>query len=1687
MRSTIIIILGVVLLIPLFSLAQSTVGCCCDPVVKNGSFSTPVDCADLGFTFVGPPPSIAVTCSEHCNATLAPPTIGLCGDGICQASETAGNCPGDCAAIIAGCGSPTYRPKPENLNVQPVKAKKALQLSFILPCTADYINISRCEGTNCQNFQKIAEIPPTTIFTDEDVQLEFNKDYTYAVSAHYSISGDSQPATTVGNIGDIECWYQQTAEFCVSDYYYDQFSEHLTRFGYADYTGEEFNANFGRVIDLTFATRFNKAWQCNDQNLLVSTSPAVTCDERQNEYCISDESGPRCVRREPCDVGFDPFGLLANQPACENLKYCFFGKSKTAANRCYSCDPRMSCYDYKSQGACQRDNCGAGDCQWNTIFEDLGVGVCVDKRYNNCRLCDKKGTVGMENLDASSIIWDACREEKSNALSTQDYPCFYDKDRKQSKTCDEASCADYSPIQCKSPPEGIKLNSDNSLAEMSTDVCEIHVCEYHVTTGCVKNADGNTGAGFQDCRFADHQCEQDYFPPITTLIPTGTAGRIDFINIRIFDKINKSSPPINHAGEIGYKVYLCVKNGTASCNNAKDFSIVTGATQLILKNTKLKEGDRVIAQLKTGNNSIYYYGRDAANNLELIKHTDVYACDDCNGPTLLNLTVTGGRIVGDIIYTSAIQPKFTFTFDEPTQVTFADITRRRQSVPLTAITQGMAQTHEFTPVSQLSGMYNFTLNGHNEKNVYFDPPGLQYTLIVDPELAGVSITPKDGSIINKTTTKIELNFSKPAILRNISLITDTYGNPYSKKEIIRDITSEFSTTDNKSFTANIDQLRGGENFIVVDAQGFNALSIYTQSTFFVATKPPSMRLREPSWGVTAYSVFNASVETPISADCRYVFDTPTAPSSTDFQFFKEFDSLDTIHRTAGLSIPYGDPRNYPLHVYCKFDDFGIIQRSLNITLDPEPPEIVKAFAEPSIIAEQYIPDKEIYVTTLKTQLNKPGFCKYSLITSSFSAMQGTFPGFNEIPKQSLNVEVNATEKKSYSYYITCKGKNELTTVPKRAQFTIDLSLGLNVSSNTPQGFGELDFTIGVVANKRVFCYFGERPDDTTRCMGACTSGYTQWQDVRASNPGQFTYYVKCAHVSGEQSEIVEIPVIVDTSPPQMEYVVDDSVFEDAPDTTWSQNKIRVAFKGNDPESQISHYLITLQGQTDRQIIVKNLVSDVKHGEPFYISTTANGSSFRLSNNKRYSFTVKAVNRVGLESDPLESDGVTVDITRQPEPCNDGEQNQNESDVDCGGPCDGCPENKNCGSNYDCATNYCAVGTCQVASCQDGAKNGLESDVDCGGQVCDRCENDYACLLHTDCLSEYCDIIQGVCSDAPPCADKTLSPGETDIDCGGSCERCQDGQTCQYTTDCTDGLNCQPDTKICSSEPVGDEDIDGVTDDLDQCLDTPLEDEVNEQGCGPSQTYTLGDEIDDKWRLDHFACIDCSQAMLDADPDEDEVNNQVEFRQGTNPTKADTDGDRWKDGVELEKGTDPTNPESHPPSKLLGFLWVLFALLVIGGAGYGAYLLIQSTKKKPVVVVKPVLKTPIITKKDELQQLKTFAKEEKIPDKEWISLEKKIKKKPLTLRKFEDALEGLKRIARKRPKPEEPLQRLRAMLEELGESDRVDLLEKIQLLREGLLTQEEIQKLFRKLKITAEYYKTHKKELEKEARTYGKRK
>jgi len=54
----------------------------------------------------------------------------------------------------------------------------------------------------------------------------------------------------------------------------------------------------------------------------------------------------------------------------------------------------------------------------------------------------------------------------------------------------------------------------------------------------------------------------------------------------------------------------------------------------------------------------------------------------------------------------------------------------------------------------------------------------------------------------------------------------------------------------------------------------------------------------------------------------------------------------------------------------------------------------------------------------------------------------------------------------------------------------------------------------------------------------------------------------------------------------------------------------------------------------------------------------------------------------------------------------------------------------------CATGECVGGRCITPTCFDGRKNGSETGVDCGGS-CQRCSNGQGCTTRNDCASAFC--------------------------------------------------------------------------------------------------------------------------------------------------------------------------------------------------------------------------------------------------------------------------------------------------------------------------------------------------------------
>jgi len=94
---------------------------------------------------------------------------------------------------------------------------------------------------------------------------------------------------------------------------------------------------------------------------------------------------------------------------------------------------------------------------------------------------------------------------------------------------------------------------------------------------------------------------------------------------------------------------------------------------------------------------------------------------------------------------------------------------------------------------------------------------------------------------------------------------------------------------------------------------------------------------------------------------------------------------------------------------------------------------------------------------------------------------------------------------------------------------------------------------------------------------------------------------------------------------------------------------------------------------------------------------------------------------GGDTSFLDSLNQTTQTTNQsdPDPCDDGIKNHDETDIDCGGSCVVCDTDQGCLVNSDCGSLSCIANKCAEATCNDSIRNGGETGIDCGG-ICTPC-------------------------------------------------------------------------------------------------------------------------------------------------------------------------------------------------------------------------------------------------------------------------------------------------------------------------------------------------------------------------------
>jgi hypothetical protein len=105
----------------------------------------------------------------------------------------------------------------------------------------------------------------------------------------------------------------------------------------------------------------------------------------------------------------------------------------------------------------------------------------------------------------------------------------------------------------------------------------------------------------------------------------------------------------------------------------------------------------------------------------------------------------------------------------------------------------------------------------------------------------------------------------------------------------------------------------------------------------------------------------------------------------------------------------------------------------------------------------------------------------------------------------------------------------------------------------------------------------------------------------------------------------------------------------------------------------------------------------------------------------------------------------------------------ETDEGCGGAAPPCADGKRCKIARDCQSAVCKEGRCQAPAPDDGVQNGDETDVDCGGKKAPKCAVGKGCKGHPDCTSDAC-AYDGKCVAVKSCTGHfggdTCGAGET---------------------------------------------------------------------------------------------------------------------------------------------------------------------------------------------------------------------------------------------------------------------------------------------------------------------------------------
>ncbi|MGE0793155.1 MAG: hypothetical protein AB7V77_03190 [Candidatus Woesearchaeota archaeon] len=412
------------------------------------------------------------------------------------------------------------------------------------------------------------------------------------------------------------------------------------------------------------------------------TLTKISC--ANDELCVETQSSPGaiCKDEEPCWRCNGLFGLFSTYSlstqkedgfVCEDFqningtsqseledeenpfKLCYKDESLTTLPKFDSCNQVKSCYDYKSNYACENDPCfkfseiqngvsANNECAWTWYDKELGIGVCKStiEEHQECTRCEKDSPIGYCNEDLCQNNYGECyfKDELVNSnlsidgelknylknlepnrntnpnqytprcIAKQDMACvLYDKKEDCIGGTTEQSFVLNSIYESNDSTYGIGnalINSNpnyvlsgNNEKTSSNDYFKFGTCVWNDEIGCHKNSDYNYEITNNNDVLIEDDCDFSNLILLSNCIkdnitPTTTFNWESEVDYTEYNENYPTNLPIYGANQIHLMSFSVEDNVWKTGSNTPTFGdIDTFVTFLKVNDSNFEDGDLV--------------------------------------------------------------------------------------------------------------------------------------------------------------------------------------------------------------------------------------------------------------------------------------------------------------------------------------------------------------------------------------------------------------------------------------------------------------------------------------------------------------------------------------------------------------------------------------------------------------------------------------------------------------------------------------------------------------------------------------------------------------------------------------------------------------------------------------------------------------------------------------------------------------------------------------------------------------------------------------------------------------------------------------------------------------------------------------------------------------------------------------